>query len=251
MLATASPGKWDLLRSSGLTDDEIAHSREPGFEERFRAAAGGVDVVLNSLTGDAITASLRLLSEGGRFVELGHNELLGRDDVPEDVTYLHFNVMEVGPERIQRAFAALLPLLVDGTLTRGPLTRYPIEEAPEAFQVMQRGHNVGKAVLELSTRFRPGGTVLVTGAMGRLGALVARHLVLRHGVENLLLVSRRGRRPRAPTNSSPSSPVSGRTCVSRPVTSPTSSNCGCFSTTLRSPPSCTRRPCSTTPPSLV
>ncbi|MFE1167107.1 SDR family NAD(P)-dependent oxidoreductase [Nocardiopsis sp. NPDC058789] len=193
VLATASPGKWDLLRSSGLTDDEIAHSREPGFEERFRAAAGGVDVVLNSLTGDAITASLRLLSEGGRFVELGHNELLGRDDVPEDVTYLHFNVMEVGPERIQRAFAALLPLLVDGTLTRGPLTRYPIEEAPEAFQVMQRGHNVGKAVLELSTRFRPGGTVLVTGAMGRLGALVARHLVLRHGVENLLLVSRRGR----------------------------------------------------------
>ncbi|MDX3854927.1 type I polyketide synthase [Streptomyces sp. AK02-01A] len=36
------------------------------------------------------------------------------------------------------------------------------------------------------------GTVLVTGAMGTLGALVARHLVTEHGVRRLLLTSRRG-----------------------------------------------------------
>ena len=196
VLATASPEKWDLLRGSGLGEDEIAHSRELGFEERFRATTGTVDVVLNSLTGDAISASLRLLGPGGRFMELGRNELLGADEVPEDVTYRAFNVLESGPEPIQRAFAALLPLLADGTLPRGPLSRYPIEDAPQAFQVMQRGHNVGKAVLELSTRFRPGGTVLITGATGRLGSLVARHLVTRHGVENLLLIGRQG--PQAP-----------------------------------------------------
>ncbi|WP_345097150.1 type I polyketide synthase [Planomonospora venezuelensis] len=40
------------------------------------------------------------------------------------------------------------------------------------------------------------GTVLVTGGTGGLGALVARHLVARHGVRDLLLVSRRG--PLAP-----------------------------------------------------
>ena len=194
VLATAGPEKWDLLRESGLGEDELAHSRELGFEERFRATAGTVDVVLNSLTGDAITASLRLLGAGGRFVELGRNELLGSGEVPEDVTYRAFNVLESGPEPIQRAFAALLPLLADGTLSRGPLSRYPIEKAPEAFQIMQRGHNVGKAVLELSTRFRPGGTVLITGATGRLGSLVARHLVVRHGVEDLLLIGRQGAR---------------------------------------------------------
>ncbi|MEU9481932.1 SDR family NAD(P)-dependent oxidoreductase [Streptomyces sp. NPDC048191] len=38
----------------------------------------------------------------------------------------------------------------------------------------------------------PDGTVLVTGASGTLGALVARHLVQRHGVRHLLLLSRRG-----------------------------------------------------------
>ncbi|WP_159037399.1 SDR family NAD(P)-dependent oxidoreductase, partial [Streptomyces sp. NRRL S-4] len=36
------------------------------------------------------------------------------------------------------------------------------------------------------------GTVLVTGASGALGGLVARHLVVGRGVRHLLLVSRRG-----------------------------------------------------------
>ncbi|WFB09506.1 SDR family NAD(P)-dependent oxidoreductase [Streptomyces sp. LX-29] len=40
--------------------------------------------------------------------------------------------------------------------------------------------------------FAAGGTVLVTGASGTLGGLVARHLVTEHGVRHLLLVSRRG-----------------------------------------------------------
>ncbi len=42
----------------------------------------------------------------------------------------------------------------------------------------------------------PAGTVLVTGGTGSLGALVARHLVTRHGVTRLVLASRRG--PDAP-----------------------------------------------------
>ncbi|MEU0054706.1 SDR family NAD(P)-dependent oxidoreductase, partial [Streptomyces sp. NPDC006309] len=45
---------------------------------------------------------------------------------------------------------------------------------------------------EPSVAFRPEGTVLVTGGTGSLGALVARHLVVRHGVRHLVLVSRRG-----------------------------------------------------------
>ncbi|MEV6588443.1 type I polyketide synthase, partial [Streptomyces acidicola] len=40
--------------------------------------------------------------------------------------------------------------------------------------------------------FDPAGTVLITGATGGLGAVAARHLVVRHGVRRLLLVSRRG-----------------------------------------------------------
>ncbi|GAA3035695.1 type I polyketide synthase [Actinokineospora globicatena] len=36
------------------------------------------------------------------------------------------------------------------------------------------------------------GTVVITGGTGTLGAIVARHLVVKHGVRNLLLLSRRG-----------------------------------------------------------
>ncbi|MFG2905281.1 thioester reductase domain-containing protein [Kitasatospora sp. NPDC048286] len=46
------------------------------------------------------------------------------------------------------------------------------------------------------TRWRTGGTVLVTGGTGALGGLFARHLVRTHGVSRLLLVSRSG--PQAP-----------------------------------------------------
>ncbi|KJY23950.1 KR domain-containing protein, partial [Streptomyces sp. NRRL S-495] len=40
--------------------------------------------------------------------------------------------------------------------------------------------------------WNPHGTVLITGANGTLGQLVARHLVTEHGVRHLLLLSRSG-----------------------------------------------------------
>ncbi|WP_422070518.1 SDR family NAD(P)-dependent oxidoreductase [Streptomyces orinoci] len=47
--------------------------------------------------------------------------------------------------------------------------------------------------LDTTARFDLGdGTVLITGGTGTLGGLIARHLVTRHGVRRLLLVSRRG-----------------------------------------------------------
>ncbi|UUU39568.1 type I polyketide synthase [Streptomyces sp. NBC_00162] len=50
----------------------------------------------------------------------------------------------------------------------------------------------GGEVPDAPAVFGPEGTVLVTGATGALGALVARHLVTRHGVRSLVLASRRG-----------------------------------------------------------
>ncbi len=45
---------------------------------------------------------------------------------------------------------------------------------------------------EDAPRFRPGGRVLLTGATGALGRVLARHLVTAHDVRDLLLLSRRG-----------------------------------------------------------
>ncbi|MFE5533748.1 SDR family NAD(P)-dependent oxidoreductase, partial [Embleya sp. NPDC056538] len=73
VFATASRGKWDVLRSLGLDDAHIGDSRTLDFATRFRAATNGrgVDVVLNSLAGEFVDASLGLLRDGGRFVEMG------------------------------------------------------------------------------------------------------------------------------------------------------------------------------------
>uniref|UniRef100_UPI003898DC67 type I polyketide synthase n=1 Tax=Kitasatospora azatica TaxID=58347 RepID=UPI003898DC67 len=50
----------------------------------------------------------------------------------------------------------------------------------------------GRSDRTAAPALNPAGTVLITGASGTLGALVARHLVTEHGARHLLLVSRSG-----------------------------------------------------------
>ena len=85
VFATASRGKWDTLRAMGFDDDHIGDSRTLEFEEKFLAATGGagVDVVLNSLAGEFVDASLRLLVGGGRFIEMGKTDLRDPEAVAE------------------------------------------------------------------------------------------------------------------------------------------------------------------------
>ncbi|MEU0487338.1 polyketide synthase dehydratase domain-containing protein, partial [Streptosporangium sp. NPDC006013] len=93
VFATASPAKWDVLRSLGIPDDHIASSRTLEFEERF--GGRGIDVVLNSLTGDFIDASARLLRPGGRFVELGKLDIRDQEQFP-GLTYRWFDMLDAG-----------------------------------------------------------------------------------------------------------------------------------------------------------
>src|SRR6201995_3731043 len=87
VFATASRGKWDTLRAMGFDDDHISDSRSLDFEEKFRTATGGrgVDVVLDSLAGDFVDASLRLVAPGGVFLEMGKTDI--RE--PEAVAQAH------------------------------------------------------------------------------------------------------------------------------------------------------------------
>src|SRR5262249_37659 len=64
VFATASRGKWDTLRAMGFDDDHIGDSRSCEFEDKFRAvtAGRGMDLVLDSLSGDFVDASLRLVA---------------------------------------------------------------------------------------------------------------------------------------------------------------------------------------------
>ncbi|MET8878436.1 type I polyketide synthase [Nocardia sp. NPDC004604] len=54
------------------------------------------------------------------------------------------------------------------------------------------GTDSGQNVPAISQQFDRSATVLITGGTGALGAILARHLVIEHGVRHLLLASRRG-----------------------------------------------------------
>ncbi|WP_431887129.1 alcohol dehydrogenase catalytic domain-containing protein, partial [Micromonospora wenchangensis] len=97
VFGTASVGKWGVLRGLGLADDHIGSSRDVSFAERFPV---GMDVVLNSLSGGFVDASLGLLGVGGRFVEMGKTDVREGVVLPAGGSYRAFDLAEAGADRI-------------------------------------------------------------------------------------------------------------------------------------------------------
>jgi acyl transferase domain-containing protein/NADPH:quinone reductase-like Zn-dependent oxidoreductase/acyl carrier protein len=197
VFATASPGKWEALRSMGFDDDHIANSRTVEFEQKFFAATdgAGLDVVLDCLKEEFVDASLRLLPRGGRFIEMGKTDIRDPGEVAArhpGVHYQAFDLFEAGPDRVQEILGELVTLFETGDLCPLPLRSWDIRQASDAYRFLSRARHVGKLVLTVPTPLDPEGTVLITGGTGVLGTLFARHLVTRHGARNLLLVSRKG-----------------------------------------------------------
>src|SRR5262249_53601896 len=76
VFATAgSDEKRDYLRKLGV--EHVFSSRTLDFAEQIMEVTGreGVDVVLNSLPGEAITSSLSILRAYGRFLEIGKTDI--------------------------------------------------------------------------------------------------------------------------------------------------------------------------------
>ncbi len=196
VFATASRGKWDTLRDMGFDDDHIADSRSLEFEEKFRAVTGGrgMDVVLDSLSGDFVDASLRLMAPDGVFLEMGKTDIRDPEVVARDhsgVRYRAFDLFEAGPDRIAQMLDELAAMFGEDVLRPLPVTRFDVRRAPAALRYLSQARHVGKVVMTMPDAWTAG-TVLITGATGMAGSAVARHVVSHHGARNLVLVSRRG-----------------------------------------------------------
>ena len=191
VFATASPGKWHVLREMGLDDAHIASSRTLEFEQSF-GDGPGMDVVLNALAGEFTDASIRLLAPGGRFIEMGKTDIRTEDSLPEGVMYRAFDIGRVDPDRLRGLLAELLALFEQGSLALPPITTWDCRAARDAFRHISQARHIGKNVLTIPVVPGSEGTVVVTGATGTLGSMLVRHLVVEHGVRRLLLLSRRG-----------------------------------------------------------
>ncbi len=200
VFATASRGKWDTLRSMGIDDDHIGDSRTLEFEDKFRAATGGrgVDVVLDSLAGDFVDASLRLVTPGGAFLEMGKTDIREPAAIAREylgVRYRAFDLFEAGADHIEGMLTDLARFFDDTTLRALPLTAFDVRRAGVALRYLSQARHTGKVVLTMPNTWASG-TVVITGGTGMAGSALARHVVANLGVRNLVLIGRRG--PDAP-----------------------------------------------------
>ncbi|WP_371617126.1 SDR family NAD(P)-dependent oxidoreductase [Streptomyces sp. NBC_00454] len=197
VFGTASPGKWDTLRANGLDEAHIGNSRTLEFKERFLEATGqrGVDLVLDALAHEFVDASLELLPRGGRFLEMGKTDIRDPQEVAAaypGVAYQAFDLVEAGPDRVQEILRELVDLFEQGSLQPLPVKVWDVRKAPEAFRFLSQARHIGKVALSVPRELDRAGTALITGGTGTLGKLAARHLVTEHGIENLIITSRRG-----------------------------------------------------------
>ncbi|GHA02134.1 type I polyketide synthase [Streptomyces purpurascens] len=224
VIATAgTETKRNLLRSLGAW--RVLDSRGLDFVPRVRelTEGRGVDIVVNSLSGEAIAHGLDLLRPNGRFVELGKRDIFGNNTLPlrpfdRSLTFIGFNLDHVvlDRDRGSRLVADVLSLIERGVYRPLPHTVYPAARVEEAFQVLQHSRHIGKVVVSFQADESPldepvpvqpaphlpaldtDGTYLVTGGLSGFGAATARRLA-DHGARHLALVSRRGQAgPEAP-----------------------------------------------------
>src|SRR5690606_35431058 len=77
------PALRELGLALGIDDGHITSAENLGFEQKILSATGGrgVDVVLDDLADEFVNASLRLLTQGGQFVEIGSDDMRDPDQV--------------------------------------------------------------------------------------------------------------------------------------------------------------------------
>ena len=216
VIATAgTPAKRDLLRALGV--EHVLDSRTLEFADQALRITGGrgVDVVVNSLAGQAIDRGLEILRPGGRFVELGKRDIYA--DKPllmrpfsRNIAFFGVDVTallnhEAGLVAGRRLLAEVAVRVADGRYRPLPHTVFPAARVKEAFALLQHSRHIGKVVVSLDpadgpvpVRTRPeppaldpDGSYLVTGGLSGFGAATARRLAER-GARHLALVSRRG-----------------------------------------------------------
>jgi acyl transferase domain-containing protein/acyl carrier protein len=214
VFATAgSDEKREFIRLLGV--DHVLDSRSLAFADEILARTNGegVDIVLNSLAGEAMVRSIDTLRPFGRFLELGkrdfyENSQIGLRPFRNNISYFGIDadqLMGVLPALTTRLFEAVMALFANGALHPLPYRAFPAARAEEAFRYMQQARQIGKVlvtypggtpaptrgVTQPTMRLDPRAAYLIVGGTGGLGFATARWLVAR-GARHLTLASRGG-----------------------------------------------------------
>jgi NADPH:quinone reductase-like Zn-dependent oxidoreductase/aryl carrier-like protein len=193
-----SPAKRQMAKDLGV--QFVSDSRSLSFVDDVKRDTNGegVDIVLNSLAGDFIPASLGLVRAGGAFVEIGATSIWTAEAVAEAYPGVRYHPLYLGavtaadPELIRGRLEDILSEMESGTLRPLPQTVFPLTQAESAFRYMGQGLHTGKIVI---TQPRPiqiqaDGAYVLTGGLTGLGLTTAQKLV-EQGARGIVLLGRR------------------------------------------------------------
>lgn len=211
LASAGSPEKRRLAADLGA--QVVVTSRGLGFADQVRQATRGegVDVILNSLAGEAIPRGLSILRPGGRFLEIGKRDI--HADASLGMRLFRNNnalfgidldqLFQLQPARMGDLLRSIADQFQQGQLHSLMTTAFPAHRTKEAFRLMQQGKHVGKLVLDYTTRpaevfpapqpklqLSPDASYWIVGGLGGFGLEIARWLI-RCGARWLVLTNRR------------------------------------------------------------
>ena len=152
-----TPEKREFLQSLGV--EHIFNSRSLEFADDVMKLTGGegVDVVLNSLAGEAIPRGLSILRPLGRFIELGKRDIYGNSPVGLLPFHkgLSFFAIELSPLIKLRPlvyrdlFLEVVERFEQKMFKPLPLRVFPAADVANAFKFMAQGVHIGKIVVTI------------------------------------------------------------------------------------------------------
>ena len=191
----------------------VMDSRSLTFSDELRVHTNGrgVDVVLNSLAGEALVQSVSILAPYGRFLEIGKRDLFGNSRI--GLWPLRMNasfhaidlsaVLQEKPSQAEQLFNEVRAAFLTGMLHPLPHTNWPASQVGDALRTMSQGKHIGKLVVDVRDpevqitsndvpriAFRKDATYVVTGGAGGFGLETAKWIV-RRGGKRVVLLSRR------------------------------------------------------------
>ncbi|KAJ4415838.1 Type I Iterative PKS [Gnomoniopsis sp. IMI 355080] len=207
-----------LMDEYGIPDDHILSSRDLSFAAGIMRMTNGkgVDVIVNSLAGEALRASFNCIAMFGRFVEIGKRDIMANgkmDMLPFNrcATFTAVDLVKMADlarEKTHHMLKAVVELHANRTLHAcKPLNLHTFGEIEDAFRILQQGKHMGKMILTASTedivkvvpkppsptRLRPDATYLLPGGAGGLGRSIAKWMAgPDQGAKNIVFLSRSG-----------------------------------------------------------
>ncbi|MDZ7335183.1 MAG: SDR family NAD(P)-dependent oxidoreductase [candidate division KSB1 bacterium] len=191
--------KREFLKSLGI--EHVMDSRSLSFaDEILKVTQGkGVDIVLNTLSGEYIPKGLSVLAKQGRFLEIGKIGIWSPQQVKNfrsDVAYFTIALDDLLYQDSRSVMLMLEELMEQFNLGKlQPLHHhvFSMDQVVDAFRWMEQARHIGKVVVRQDRSFgertlviRGDASYLITGAFGGLGLMIARWLV-EHGARHLIL----------------------------------------------------------------